>query len=176
MQEHRPSYGSVSLSPAPGSVQRASLTGPSLLLGAAGTPRPPSWGPFLFSLSGAQMAISLGPFSVFSCQCQGTPGEREAIVMASLPARDSAVSPCLHGCRPLVHRGLPRVPQAISLQSGADSSQPLCAPGDLHPCPGYVGPRPRLSVWLSLHSITGQLWHSPAASDAGSLSQTVALL
>ena len=67
-------------------------------------------------------------------------------------------------------------PQAISLQSGADGSQPLRAPGDLRPCPGYVGLWPGVSVWLSFHSITGQLWHSPAASDAGSLSQTVALL
>ena len=137
---------------------------------------PPAGVPFCSAYQELRWPSSLGPFSVFSCRCQGTPGEREATVMASLPARDSAVLPCLHGCRPLVHRGLPRVPQAISLQSGADSSQPLCAPGDLHPCPGYVGPRPRLSVWLSLHSITGQLWHSPAASDAGSLSQTVALL
>ena len=57
------SYGSVSLSPASGSVQRAFLTGPSLLLGAAGTPRPPSWGPsLLFSVSGTQMAILSGVF------------------------------------------------------------------------------------------------------------------
>lgn len=77
MQERRLSYGSVSLSPASGSIQRASLTGPSLLLGAAGTPGPPSWGPFLFSLSGAQMAILSGVFLCFQLPMPGgSRGER----------------------------------------------------------------------------------------------------
>ena len=114
---------------------------------------------------------SLGSFSVL----RGGEG-------CSAGFTDSAVSPGLHGRWPFVHRDLPRVssghlpsltqryrlasmaaglsstvislvsPQAISLQSGADSSQPPCAPGDLHPCPGYVGLQQGLSVWFSLHS------------------------
>ena len=71
---------------------------------------PPAGVPFCSAYQALRWPSSLGPFSVFSCRCQGTPGEREATAMASLPARDSAVSPCLHGCRPLVHRGLPHVP------------------------------------------------------------------
>ena len=34
-------------------------------------------------------------------------GKREAMVMALAPARDSAVSPCFHGCLAFLHRHFP---------------------------------------------------------------------
>ena len=103
----RLSYGSVSLSPASGSVQRAFLTGLSLLLGAAGTPRPPSWGPSLLcSISGTQMAILSG---VFLCSQLPVPGDSRGGKGCSDGFTDSAVSPGLHGCWPFIHRDLPRV-------------------------------------------------------------------
>ena len=80
-------------------------------------------------------------------------GERVAIVMA--PPPNSAVSPCFHGCPAFLHRYFP--PQSPPLpplnpfsavnssshpgivpQSLKSSSQLLCLPGDLCPCPGYV--------------------------------------
>ena len=96
-----------------------------------------------------------GPASLlFSCLVCG---EREAMVMSPSPTCDSALSPCFHGCPAFLHRHFP--PQStppphllsicfftvnsspqpgISPQSPNSSSQPLCLPGDLHPCPRYV--------------------------------------
>ena len=80
----RLSYGSVSLSPASGSVQRAFLTGLSLLLGAAGTKDPAGVLLCYAAYQALKWPSSLGSFSVLSCQCQGIPGEGKAAVMASL--------------------------------------------------------------------------------------------
>ena len=110
----------------------------------------------------------LGSYSVVQCiKClMGQPlycsaadagvwGQRETIVMVPLPTCDSAVSPCFHGCPAFLHRYFP--PQSPPLpplnpfsavnssshpgivpQSLKSSSQLLCLPGDLCPCPGYV--------------------------------------
>ena len=79
---------------------------------------------------------------------------REAMVMAPPPTRDSAVSPCFHGCLTFLHRLFP--PQSppspplhpsavnsspcsrIAPQSLNSRSQLLHLPGDLHPCLEYV--------------------------------------
>ena len=53
---------------------------------------------------------------------------------------------------------------AIALQSLRSSSQPLCFLVDLHPCPGYIGPQHRLSVWFSFHSDRHRL--APVLSDS----------
>ena len=48
-----------------------------------------------------------GPASLlFSCQCWHVVG-REAMVMAPPPKRDSAVSPCFHGCLAFLHLHFP---------------------------------------------------------------------
>ena len=48
-----------------------------------------------------------GPASLlFSCRCWRC-GEREAMVVAPPPTRDSAVSPCFHGCQTFLHRHCP---------------------------------------------------------------------
>ena len=75
--------------------------------------------------------------------------------MAPLPVCDSAVSPCFHGClaffyRHFCHSLLPHIPSihlssvnsslcpGIAPQSLNSSSKPLCFPGYLCPCWGYV--------------------------------------
>ena len=80
-------------------------------------------------------------------------GGRAAMVMAPSPTRDSAVSPCFHGCPAFLHRHFePQSPPSpplkpflhsqqqprpgIAPQSLNSSSQLLGLPGDLHPCPG----------------------------------------
>ena len=90
---------------------------------------------------------------LFSCWCWCV--GREAMVTAPPPMRDSAVSPCFHGCLALLHRHshhnlLPHILSihlstvdrsphpGIAPKSLNSSSQPLCLPGDLCPCPGYV--------------------------------------
>ena len=90
---------------------------------------------------------------LFSCQCLCV--GREAMVMAPLPEHDSAVLPCFYGCPAFLHRHfLPQSPPShplgpslhskqqpfpvIAPQSLNPSSQLLCLPGDLCPCPGYV--------------------------------------
>ena len=89
-------------------------------------------------------------------------GEREAMVMAPPPTRDSAVSPCFHGCLTFFHRHsyhilLPHIPliclsavnssprPGIAPQSLNSSFQLLCHARDLCPCLGYVW----LQQWLS---------------------------
>ena len=105
---------------------------------------------------------SLGSFSVLSCQCQGIPGEGKAAVMASLTQQYRLASMAAGLSSTVISLVSPK---AVSLQSGADSSQPQCAPGDLHPCPGCVRLWPGLSVWFSLHSDH----HRSAASLSNSL-------
>ena len=87
----------------------------------------------------------------------GVCGEREAMVMAPPPMRDSAVSPCFHGCLAFLHRHFPpQSPPSHPLdpiclstvnsspspgtapQSLKSSSKLLHLPGDLCPCQGYV--------------------------------------
>ena len=66
------------------SVQKASLAGPSLLLGAAGTQRDhPGWGPsLLFITAGTQRATLSGVFLYLSAASANVWREREATVMA----------------------------------------------------------------------------------------------
>ena len=77
------------------------------------------------------------------------------MVVAPPPTRDSAVSPCFHGCQTLLHRHCPPPPPpshplgcprpGIAPQSLNSSSQPLHLPGDQRSCPGYVWLRQGLS-------------------------------
>ena len=81
-------------------------------------------------------------------------GEREAMVMAPPSMRDSAGSPCFHGCLAFLHRQFPTTvstltsPRSVSPQSAAalaapqslnSSSQPLSLPGDPRSCPHMYG-------------------------------------
>ena len=119
---------------------------------------------------------------------------RKALVVASPPTHDSAVSPCFHGCRAFLHRLFP--PQSpshplnpplrsqqqpssgIAPQSLNSSSQPLRSPGDLLPCLGYVW----LQQGLSDSHSTGvnENSHRSAVSlpalDVSPLTQTIALM
>ena len=111
----------------------------------------PGWGPTLqFSVSGVCWAtLCIVQLPVLVC------GEREAMVMAPPSKRDSAVSPCFHGCLAFLHQHFP--PQSppshplihlstvnssprpgIAPQSLNSSSPPLHLPGDQHSCPGFV--------------------------------------
>ena len=72
---------------------------------------------------------------MFSCQCWLC-GEREAMVMAPPPTRDSAVSPCFHGCLAFLYRHFPPQsslshPLNLSLWDGSTISKlqlPVSAP------------------------------------------------
>ena len=96
-------------------------------------------------------------------------GEREAMVMAPPPMRDSAVSPCFHGCLAVLHRHFPPQSSPLypldsslcsqELPSPWDCSQPLdsssqllCLLKDLHPYPVYIwlwqGLSDAHSIWL----------------------------
>ena len=130
----------------------------------------------------------MGQPLLFSCRCWYLGGE--AMVMALPPTRDSAVSPCFHGC-PLLSTGIshdnlpPHIPlirlstvnssprAGIAPQSLNSSSQVLCLPGDLHPYLGYV--------WLQQGLFSFHLGcQRPAVSlsdlNLSPLTQTVALM
>ena len=78
---------------------------------------PPGWGPPLQICSQGLKGESWvsptpsvcqwfdGPAFLFSCWCLC--GEKEAMVMASPPTHDSAVSPCFHGCLAFFHQHFP---------------------------------------------------------------------
>ena len=85
--------------------------------------------------------------------------------MAPPPTRDSAVSPCFHGCLAFLHRHSPHslllhLPSiclstvnssphpGIAPQSLNSSSQLLCLLGDLLPCLGYAWLRQGLSILI----------------------------
>ena len=53
----------------------------------------------------------------------------------------------------------------IAVQTLHSSSQPPHIPGDLHPCPGYIGLWQSLSAWFSFHSDC----HRSAAALSNSL-------
>ena len=97
--------------------------------------------------------------------------------MAPPPKRDSAVSPCFHGCLAFLHQHFP--PQSppshplihlstvnssprpgIAPQSLNSSSPPLHLPGDQHSCPGFVWLQQGLSDSHSIQAATNQLFHS----------------
>ena len=60
---------------------------------------------------------------MFSCQCWLC-GEREAMVMAPPPTRDSAVSPSFHGCLAFLHRHFPpQSPPSHPLNKSLHSQQ-----------------------------------------------------
>ena len=126
---------------------------PSLLFNASGTYRGPPWLGFYSVVQCLQVFDGLASL-VFSCQMLAC-GDREATVMAPLPVCDSAVSPCFHSClaffyRHFCHSLLPHIPSihlssvnsslcpGIAPQSLNSSSKPLCFPGYLCPCWGYV--------------------------------------
>ena len=84
----------------------------------------------------------------------------------SIPKRGTAVSPSFHGCLAFLHwhfppQSPPSHPLSPSLCSQQQpspwdcstilctSSQPLCLPGDLHPCPGYDLPPSRVCMVAS---------------------------
>ena len=102
---------------------------------------------------------------------------REAMVMVPPPTHDSAVLPCFHGCPSFLHRHFqPQSPPShplnpslcsqnsprpgVVLQPLKSSSQPLCLPGDLHPCPGYIWLWQGLSDSHFIQAATDQLFHS----------------
>ena len=67
-----------------------------------------------------------------SAASAGMWGEREAMVMAPPPTRDSAVLPCFHGCLALLHRHIPPQsppshPHDLSLQSQQQPSPRDCS-------------------------------------------------
>ena len=81
---------------------------------------------------------------------------KRAMVMAPCSTHASAVLPCFHGCLAFLHRHFPPQsppshpldPSFCSQQHPLpwdcstipnSSSQPLCLPGDLHPCLGMYG-------------------------------------
>ena len=90
-------------------------------------------------------------------------GEREAMVMAPPPTRDSAAWPCFHGCPAFLHRHFPPQSHLPSICLSAvnsiphpgiaphfpnSSSQPLRLLGDPRPCAGY-----------DLRPCLGYVWH-----------------
>ena len=123
-------------------------------------------------------ACWVGSYSVVQCgrRLMGQPlccsaadagvwGEREAVVLGPSPTRDSAVSPCFHGCLAFPHRHfpprsppsyllslslLPHLPSihlstvnssphpGVAPHSPNSSSRLLHLPGDPHPCLEYV--------------------------------------
>ena len=101
--------------------------------------------PWVGSYTGSTHQVSDGPvFALFSCQCW-CGEERQAMVMAPPPVHNSAVSPCFHDCLAFLLPLLPSVSLSsanssprpgIAPQSLHFSPQPLCLPGDLHPCLG----------------------------------------
>ena len=88
----------------------------------SGTYRAPPTGVLLCS---SVHQVFDGPASLlFSCQCCGACGEREAMVMAPPSTRDSAVSPCFHGCPAFLHRHFPpRSPPSHPLDPSLHSQQ-----------------------------------------------------
>ena len=103
-------------------------------------------------------------------------GEREAMVMASPPMHDSAVSPCFMAAQlsstGISHHNLLPHTALICLSTvnsspcpwiapqSLNSSSPLCLPEKLLPCPGYVCLWQELSDSYSILAATAQLFHS----------------
>lgn len=112
-------------------VQRASLTGPSLLLGAAGT----------------QRAAPSGVFPYWSAASAGMWGERGSS-SGSNPVHGSAIAPCRHGCPAFLQRLSPGCsPPCLSLGLSPRSQQQalLC---DCSPIPTLQLPATVLSGGL----------------------------
>ena len=102
-------YGTIIIFflPLAAGVQRASLTGPFLLLGAAGTQRAALSGVFLYWWDASA----------------GMWGER-SYSNGSNPGPDSAVAPCLHGCPAFLQRHSPGCsPPSLSLRPSPRSQQ-----------------------------------------------------
>ena len=84
------------------------------------------------------------------------PAHDSAVCLASMPDQLSSkgISHCAlfpHvslGCRPSVSN---RLHPGLVLQCLWSSSQPLHIPGDLYPCPGYIGLWQGFFVWFSFH-------------------------
>ena len=134
-----------------------------------------------------------GPASLlFICQCWCV--GREAMVVAPAPTHDSTVLPCsmaawLSSTGISHHSLLPHIPSiclskvnssprpGIAPQSLNYSSQPLCLPGDLCPCPGYVWLQQGLSdshftKWKSCHRSAVSL----SALNISPLTHTIVLM
>ena len=119
-------------------------------------------------------------------------GEREAMVMAPPPTRDSAVSPCFHGCRAFLHRHFPPWspplhPLDLSLYSQQQPSHWDCSTIPKLQLPAaapFRGPAflPSIcmaaarTVWFSFHLGCHISAVSLSALNVSPLTQTIALL
>ena len=134
--------------------------------------------------SGPPRTTISGVFLYWSAAGSGLWGEREATVVAPPPAHDSAVWPCLHGC-PAFLQGHSHGDHLLHIPSGHLQQSPAALTLGLLFNPN--GPAPsdctyggtlswtgRAVVLCSIQNVTDQLIHSPTASNASSLSQTIA--
>ena len=88
-------------------------------------------------------SFSVVQLSVLAC------GERETTVMAPPTARDSAVSPCLHGCLVFLHRNFPLRSPPSRPMGPSPRSQQQTSPWDCSPIPTFQLPAPVLSRGLA---------------------------
>ena len=119
-------------------------------------------------------------------------GEREVMVMAPPPTRDSAVLPCFHGCPAFLHRHFPpQAPPSHHLDPSLCSQQQP-SPWDCSTVPKLHLPAGAFSrgpaslseicmaasrtVWFSFHLGCHRLAVSPSALSVSPLTQTISLM
>ena len=94
---------------------------------------------------------------MFSCQCWLC-GEREAMVMAPPPTRDSAVSPCFHGFLACLHQHFPPRSPPSHPPNPSLHSQHQLLPWDCSTIP---------KLWLP--ACLGSIWLQQGLSDSHSI-------